>query len=309
MNIQDGIKKKCTPVIFDLQHFSVGDGPGVRTTVFFKGCNLHCPWCHNPESISVGMQLMYEESRCKSCGACISVCPHGAHGIADGRHVFDRKKCIACGDCVSVCLHEALRTAGKCMSVADIVQEVLQDEAFYRSSGGGVTLSGGEPLMQADACLALLVELKRHNIHTLLDSALAVPVPPEKLAEISRVTDCVYADVKSADEAYYRRTIGGDLQTVLHNIKLLRDSGVRVVLRLPMIPGINTAEVQLEAMAKLLKPLKLPVCPLAFHRMGASKYRALGLQYTFENEEPMTKQKLLEIKEYFLLSGFELAEE
>ena len=309
MNIQDGIKKKCTPMIFDLQHFSVGDGPGVRTTVFFKGCNLHCPWCHNPESISVGMQLMYEESRCKSCGACILVCPHGAHGIADDRHVFDRKKCIACGDCVSVCLHEALRTAGKCMSVADIVQEVLQDEAFYRSSGGGVTLSGGEPLMQADACLALLAELKRHNIHTLLDSALAVPVPPEKLAEISRVTDCVYADVKSADEAYYRRTIGGDLQTVLHNIKLFRDSGVRVVLRFPMIPGINTAEVQLEAMARLLKPLKLPVCPLAFHRMGASKYRALGLQYTFENEEPMTKQKLLEIKEYFLLSGFELAEE
>ncbi len=310
MNIQDGTKREASePLIFDIQHFSVGDGPGIRTTVFFKGCNLHCPWCHNPESIDSRTQLMYEASRCTDCGVCSSVCTSGAQRMKEGRHIFQRDQCRMCGLCVEHCPHTALRMAGRRVTVDALIDEILEDTAFYRSSGGGVTLSGGEPLMQADACLALLREIKQQNLHTLLDSALTVPLLPDKLLEIAGVTDCVYADIKSASVEYYRQVIGGELETVLRQIELLRDTGVRVVLRLPMIPGVNTSKEQLTALVQLLKPLNLPVCPLAFHRMGTSKYQALGIPYAFGGKEPMKTEELLEIKQYFQFCGLVLTDE
>lgn len=156
--------------IFDIKRFAVHDGDGIRTTVFFKGCPLKCVWCHNPEGISYMPQLAYYENKCVSCGECVEICPQKAHGIEKGRHSFDRNKCILCGECEKMCLGEALKLYGKEMTIDELMPLLLEDKDFYTTSGGGVTLSGGECLMQADFCAELLKKLKSENINTAVDT-------------------------------------------------------------------------------------------------------------------------------------------
>ena len=193
--------------IFDVKHFAVHDGPGIRTTVFFKGCPLKCVWCHNPESISKNKQLGYVEHKCVNCGSCVSVCTVGAHCFdADNTHRFDREKCTLCGKCADVCSVDALSVYGRYEDIDYIVNDILEDKDFYDSSNGGVTLSGGECLMQADFCAALLKKLKDNGINTAVDTCGFVS--KDTLDKVIPYTDIFLYDFKAYDEDVHIKCTG-----------------------------------------------------------------------------------------------------
>ena len=189
--------------IFEIKRFAVHDGDGIRTTVFFKGCPLKCVWCHNPESLCLESELAYFEHKCISCGECLLACPTGAHTIRDGKHEYEREKCISCGKCESVCLGNALTLYGKEMSIDSLLPILLKDKEFFDNSGGGVTLSGGECLLQADACVELLKRLKENGVHTAVDTCGFIS--KAILDKVIPYTDIFLYDIKSFDEETHKR--------------------------------------------------------------------------------------------------------
>lgn len=273
--------------ISNIQRFSVGDGPGIRTTVFMKGCNLHCPWCHNPETISAKAEVLFTSSRCTGCGRCITACPN--HTVISGAHHIDRGVCSACGKCVQLCPSGALELSGRSISVDQIVKEVLEDKEFYQASDGGVTLSGGEPLLQADGCAALAQTLQQQNVSVLLDTAGCVPF--SAFEKVLPYLSMCYFDLKSVNEQGYR-IIGGNLSLVLDNLKKMVASGVPTVVRIPVIPHFNAH--QLADFATVLQdigPTRVDLLP--FHRMGSGKYAALGSDYAYANTPSLSPEELL----------------
>ena len=250
-----------------LQHFSTGDGPGIRTTVFFKGCSLRCSWCHNPETQTSTPELMFFRNRCTSCGRCVAVCPTGVHrmvetgnaeatapnsrseqtarpdssgstgSVQQTLHELDRSLCLQCGACVAVCPSEVLQLNGVELSVESVMKFVLADVNFYQTSGGGVTLSGGEPLLQPDFCLALARACKEHDIHVIIDTAGQVPWAA--FAQIIPFVDTFYYDLKGTCADDYHQTTGGDFDLILSNLKRLAAEGAHVVACVVIIPGLN----------------------------------------------------------------------
>ena len=259
--------------IFEIKRFAVHDGDGIRTTVFFKGCPLKCVWCHNPEGIEFKPQLAYYEHKCIGCGECIGVCPASAHGISENMHFYDKEKCIACGKCADVCLGDALTFYGREMTVDELLSVLLEDKDFYENSGGGVTLSGGECLMQADFCAELLKALKDNGIHTAVDTCGFVSA--EAFDKVMPYTDIFLYDLKAFDEDVHIKCTGQSNKVILENLKYIDNCGKKIEIRIPYVPGYNSE--QIEKISEFLKTLKniTKVRILPYHNYAGTKYAAL----------------------------------
>lgn len=276
---------KC--IISDIKHFAVHDGDGIRTTVFFKGCPLKCVWCHNPEGIGGKPQLAYYENKCIGCMECESACRYGAHS-SDGFHSFDREKCVGCGSCESVCLGDALKFYGRAVTVEKLLPKLLSDRAFYENSGGGVTLSGGECLLQAEFCRELLKALKEQGIHTAVDTCGFVS--PSALEQVIPYTDVFLYDLKAFDEDCHIRCTGQSNRLILENLQYLDALGKKSEIRIPFVPGYN--DDQMEKLAGFIGTLRnvTKVKVLAYHNYAGSKYEALGMENTLPETLPTQEQ-------------------
>lgn len=281
-------------LVFNIQKFSINDGPGIRTTVFLKGCMLNCLWCHNPESKSAKPQLMFHENQCIGCGQCLEVCPLGLHKFteitsysAEGErsveniHVIDREKCIACGKCAEACVG-ALEIVGKEMTVEEVLQEVMKDKIFYDNSGGGMTVSGGEPLMHPEFTLALLKGAKEKGLHTCIETCGYARW--EDVEALIPYVDLFLWDIKETDSDRHKEYTGVYNERILDNLRRLNAAGGQIVLRCPIIPGYNDREEHLKAIGALAEKLsnvqRVDVEP--YHPLGKSKSRDLGKEYPLE---------------------------
>lgn len=282
--------------VFEIKRFAVHDGDGIRTTVFLKGCPLRCLWCHNPEGLSAKPQLAYYAHKCIGCGECVKVCPTGAHSFFEGAHRFDRKKCIACGKCVDTCFSDSLTLYGKEMTVEELLPLLLEDRAFYENSGGGVTISGGECLMQADFCAELLKALKKEGIHTAVDTSGFVS--RETLDKVIPYTDIFLYDLKAFDEDVHKRCTDVPNGVILENLRYLDACSKKAEIRIPFVPGYN--DDQMEKLAAFLKTLHniTAVRVLPYHNYAGSKYRALDIPDTLPKELP-EKSALEQAETYF----------
>jgi len=292
-------EEKVQGFIFDIKQFAVHDGPGIRTTVLFKGCPLRCLWCHNPEGASEEPQLFYDPAKCIGCGHCVAVCVRGAHSFEDGHHLIDRNLCEQCGACAEGCYAHALELAGRQVSVAGVLEEVLRDRPFFERSGGGVTLSGGEPTAQYEFARALLKAVKAQGIHTALDTAGFVVW--KRLEGLLAHTDLVLYDLKQMNSEQHRRLTGVPNELILANLRRIDNAGYPVWVRIPLIPGQNDDDANLHAVGRFLADLKCVerVDILRYHAFAESKYEQLGLEYPLaglrspSNEHARSRQEIL----------------
>ncbi len=271
-----------TGIIFDIQKFSVHDGPGIRTTVFMKGCPLQCRWCSNAESISPKPQLGVIRERCDNCGKCLKVCPEEAIIFDDNVIRFNRDRCTACGECVAVCSPGALTIYGRQVTVDDVFKEVNRDKPFYEGSGGGVTVSGGEPLRQADFVAALFQRCHEADIGTCLDTSGCAPA--DKLREVLSFTDYVLYDIKHMDTNCHHQFTGAPNDLILSNAQVVAESGTPMLCRIPLIEDVNDTADNIGKTAQFVKMLGkgISVELLPYHRLGIGKYRTLDKPYAGE---------------------------
>ena len=285
-----------TGLVFDIKRFSIHDGPGIRTTVFLKGCPLHCPWCHNPESQDSKPDVMLRPSRCIGCQACIEVCPeHAISADESGTVITDRDLCVRCGTCTETCYAEARERIGEQRTVAEVMQDIESDLDFYDESGGGVTLSGGEPLVQIDFLLELLRECRKREIRTAIDTSGAVAW--KVFEKVRRYTDLFLYDIKHMDDSMHRQATGVSNRRILENLRRLSESGHDIVLRFAIIPGFNDSNEQVNqigAFAACL-PHRHPVSILPYHAAAADKYKRLGQSYTLVGADPPGDERMAEI--------------
>jgi pyruvate formate lyase activating enzyme len=271
-------------LVFNIQRFSVNDGPGIRTTVFFKGCPLHCRWCHNPESIAQVQELVLRSDRCVRCGDCFSHCRNGAIQRANGGYTTIRDACVECGECIEVCSAEAREIAGKEMDVAEVMKEIEKDVIFYEQSGGGASFSGGEPLLQHEFLFSLLEACNGKGIHTVVDTTGFTS--PEILQKLSRFVDLFLYDLKTMDDSKHVEYIGVTNSLILGNLKRLAEWGKEVVVRMPIIPGVNDDTAGLRQAGEFIQSLGnvREIHLLPYHTTGLEKYKRLGM----ENDMPPT---------------------
>lgn len=288
-------------IVFNIQKFSVHDGPGIRTILFLKGCSLHCTWCSNPESQWSKRQLAYNPNKCltlKACKHCHDVCPHQALSVGDDEKIsWDASACDQCLICADVCPTHALNVYGYEISVDDALRRVEEDEAFYSRSGGGVTLSGGEPLVQADFALALLREARKRRIDTCIETCGHVPW--EVLEEAGRYLNSVYYDIKSMDKIEHTQYVGASNELILDNLKKLKQTypDLPVRVRTPVIPGFNDNTGAIGDIVDFIKDMpNVDYELLAYHRMGSPKYGYLGLEYPLEGMKNLEDEKLDELR-------------
>lgn len=285
--------------VLNVQHFCVDDGPGIRTTVFLKGCPLRCSWCHNPETHEAGNEILYRADRCRSCGICAALCTQGAHTVtAESGHIFRRDACVRCGTCVETCRGGALELAGKSLTVEEILTEILSDRAFYTASHGGVTLSGGEPTAQPHFAEALLHACKQEGLHTCLESCLWCP--PETVLRLLPHVDLFLIDFKLSDDTEHQAHTGVSNRPILDNLALLRERGADVVLRCPLIPDINTNTSHYDGIAALANahPNVTRIDLEPYHPMGIGKSEALGKNAAYQNLEFLDPAVADRAKEY-----------
>lgn len=267
-------------IVFDIQKFSVNDGPGIRTTVFLKGCNLRCLWCHNPESFEIKPQLSFESSKCIGCKKCLEVCPENVHEFVEGKHIVHFNQCIECGKCIDVCIPNALKIIGKEMSVEKVICEILSDKIFYDSSGGGVTFSGGEPTLQFDFLLKLIEECKRQNIHVCVDTNGIMEQC--KREQLGKVCDLFLVDYKATDTNIHRKLVGDGNSEVIKTLEYFNSINKPVILRCPVIPGLNDSKDHFESIKQIKKKYKniQSVDLMAYHATGRKKWVDIGLDYS-----------------------------
>ena len=290
-------------MVFDIQRFSTHDGPGIRTTVFLKGCTMRCLWCHNPESIQPEPELQVFPGKCIGCSKCIQVCPAGAHQIQGGQKGFDRAKCIRCGKCAESCCADALVLTGRSMSADEVMEVIEKDRAFYGKSGGGVTFSGGEPVLQIGFLAGLLKECKRRGLHTVVETSGNVPWT--SLLEIVPCTDLFLYDLKAMDETVHRHATGAGNKRILENLCKLSAQGAFVHVRVPVIPGVNNTYENMEAMSDFILGIHgvEQVEFIPFHRMASAKYESLDLEYSARDIVPPEKSELAAWAEFFTCRG------
>ena len=259
-----------------IQKFCTGDGPGIRTTVFLKGCPLRCVWCHNPETQSAGQEFFYTEKFCVSCGDCVAVCPTGAHGSAEGRHMLDRSKCVGCMQCVPSCVSTALEGCSAPLTLEEIYAEGMKDKAFYGRSGG-VTISGGEPMLYAEGVAELFRMFRAAGVHTAMETCGFFE--REKLGAVLPVTDLFLWDIKDTNDERHRKNTGVSFEKIHENLRAADAMGAKTILRCILIRGINAEQGHLEEIARLYGSLKncRGVELLPYHTYGDSKRTQLGL--------------------------------
>lgn len=283
-----------TAVIFNIEDFSVDDGPGLRTVVFFKGCSLHCVWCHNPESISFREQIMIYDEKCIGCGNCVKVCPSGAHTQKDGLHIIDETKCVHCWQCVNECYAGALAKVGEKWTVDRLMERIRRNKPYFDSSAGGVTFSGGECMMQPDALVSLLSLCHAEGIHTAVDTAGNVPWT--SFEKVLPFTDLFLYDLKAIDPEVHKKCTGSDNRLILENFRRLYESGASIRVRMPYVPGYNDQE--LPKVAAFLKDFpEVPCELLGYHTLGNSKYKAL--RQPFITARVPSKQEIASLKEQY----------
>ncbi|MFN8595920.1 MAG: glycyl-radical enzyme activating protein [Anaerolineae bacterium] len=280
-----------TGLVFDIKQYSIHDGPGIRTTVFLKGCPLSCWWCHNPESQSPHMEMLLRDNRCIKCGACIETCPHDAIQWLDGEPVTDRAICAQCGTCEAVCYAEARERVGREMTVEQVMAAIERDAAFYDESRGGVTFSGGEPLWQADFLLELLQACQAREIHTALDTSGCAAWAT--LDRVRPFVDLFLYDLKVIDDDKHREFTGVSNRAILSNLQALSADGHHVIIRVPIVPGINDDDAtvqQIGAFAGAL-PHVTGVDILPYHHIAIDKYLRLNKPYRlFETRQPSAER-------------------
>lgn len=291
-------------MIFDIKRFAVHDGAGIRTTVFFKGCPLACVWCHNPEGIEFKPEIQYIQNKCLNCGKCEQVCGNDAHYWEEDFHHYKHQACTRCGSCTESCLSGALRYCGKMMSVDEVVEVLLKDKDFYDQSGGGITLSGGECLCQADFCAELLKRLKKYNINCNIDTCGYV----DKCAidKVAPYTDVFLYDIKHIDSELHKKYTGVPNEKIIENLRYINSLDKPIEVRIPLIPGINDDVYTISKIGELLKEidtLKI-VKILPYNNLAGSKYENLGKENTMPNVLPPSKEKIEEIKK--ILEGYRL---
>lgn len=282
-------------IIFDINRYRIEDGPGIRTIVFFKGCPLRCLWCSNPFGLSPEPQLAYNQKKCVLCRACEQVCPQHAISFVENQLVTDWSKCTSCGTCTKVCLYEARQIIGKTYSPVEVVESIKKDFMFYRRDGGGVTLSGGEVMLQADVAKSVLELCCRELINTAIETA--VYTSWDNLVEILPLCNLVFADIKHIDPDKHKQLTGVSNELILHNIRKLAEyvrsnNKPRLILRIPVIPGLNSDEPTMLRTAKFISSLpgRIEVNLLPYHRLGSDKYEMIGLTYKLHDLE-MLKPK------------------
>ncbi|MDD5727396.1 MAG: glycyl-radical enzyme activating protein [Victivallales bacterium] len=292
---------KKNAILVDVKRFALHDGPGIRTVLFLKGCPLQCRWCHNPESISSAPEPAYFAHKCINCGECVSICPAGAHELKNGKHLFRREKCTACGKCETVCLGRALKLFGQSISLETAVEIVLEDRDFYGSSGG-LTLSGGEPLLQADFCAELCRRLKQLSIHCAIDTSGAVN--RRHFTEVIPYTDLFLYDVKHADEQIHLQHTGQSCKLIWENLTRLAAGNIRIEIRIPVIPNFNDDIASFDAIGKKLAKLAgiSMVRLLPYHDFARSKYAAVGRDDTMPETANHIESKLDILAERIKLS-------
>ena len=293
-------------IVFNMQRYSIHDGPGTRTLVFLKGCPLRCGWCSNPESQSPRPEILFEPERCSACGACVPACPEELHSLRAGpsgtAHLVDRAaSCRGCGACADECPNGALRVSGRSMSVGEVVDAVMRDAPFYWQSGGGVTLSGGEATMQAAFAREVLMACRGDGVHTALETCGMADW--ETFRELAPHVDLFLYDIKHMDDEANRRLTGAGNRRILDNLRGLFRMGKKVLIRMPLIPGLNDDPAGLEAAFAMLREEAARGADIAgvellpYHRYGEGKYRQLGRAYPC-GAEPYTEERLEAFKAF-----------
>ena len=285
-------------ITFNIQKFSIHDGPGIRTTVFFKGCPLRCEWCSNPESQIKNVQILHDQSKCSYCLSCVAACPNGAITHEDNKIIINEDKCVGCLTCVNSCPNRALSYEGDYQTIEEIVDICMQDIDFYEESGGGVTISGGEGMSQPEFLKKLIVELKKNSVHVAIETTGYVK--KETFEELARELDLLLFDVKHYDrEKHYNGTkVYNDL--IVENLKWAIDNGIEVLPRIPVIPDFNDSSEDAEGLAKLLVEVgakKVQLLP--FHQFGEKKYELLNRNYKYKNKKALYPEDLEEYQKIF----------
>ncbi len=281
--------------ITTIQRMSLHDGPGIRSTVFLKGCNMHCGWCHNPETLSMNAELEWIRQKCIGCNACAEVCPSGAFSLKDGKPDFQKNLCTSCFACLPVCYAEAINKIGRELTPEEVFAEVEQDFPFFSNSGGGVTISGGEPMLQPEFTKQTLELFKKAGIHTALDTNLSISWT--QYEKVLPYADLVLADLKIMDDTLHQKWTGKHNTNILENIYKLDASGIPYFIRTPVVPGINDNDAEIQAMAEFaasLKNLKKYEL-LPYHSMASCKYTNLELENPMGKTKDLSKERL----EYF----------
>lgn len=314
--------------IFNIQRFSLHDGPGIRTTVFFKSCPLRCKWCHNPEGLSNKIEILYNRDKCGLCGECIKRCPKSAIHIKDGVIVTDMEKCSLCGECTYYCVNGSREIAGKKYSVDELMNAILKDRVFYEESGGGITLSGGEPVVQIDFIEELLIKLKLENIHTAVDTSGIMTF--ECYERIHKYVDLFLYDIKLVDEDKHRNFTGLSNDIIINNLKKLSDlykikakeksdtnittnnlnskkinSQTGINIRLPIIEGVNAEDAHIDKLIELIKDLGIKdINLLPYHNISEHKYKKLNMKYEGSNMSVPSDEKMLRFKTRLEREGY-----
>lgn len=292
--------------ITSIQKYSIHDGDGIRTTVFFKGCPLSCKWCHNPETQKYQPELLFHSERCTGCGACIAACPSKAITLHNGQALQDFSACVSCGTCVDVCNLNLREIVGKEYSVEELFKELKKDEMFYEQSGGGVTLSGGE-VMTADMDFieSLCKKLKRYGISVTIDTCGQAPYHHYK--QLLPYVDTFLYDIKTTDDILHKEYIGEDTTTILDNLKRLSKDGARIYIRIPVIKEVNGNEDAIRNIIRFLKDNSIQAAQvnlLPYHNTGSAKYARMGIPYPGENLSAPAKEEMEHFVTLFKDEGF-----
>ncbi|BBB92075.1 MAG TPA: glycyl-radical enzyme activating protein [Methylomusa anaerophila] len=292
-------------LIFNIQKFCIHDGPGIRTTVFFKGCPLKCSWCHNPESQNSRQEMLYDKDKCSLCGQCARHCQVKAISITNGKILFDPHKCRLCKVCIDVCSNNAREIAGEEYSVAELMREIEKDRPFYEQSGGGVTLSGGEAMVQIDFVAELVATCRERGIAVAIDTCGQAPT--ENFLRIMEYVDIFLYDIKLLDPARHRDYTGQDNRLILDNLKVLSDQGANINLRLPLLAGVNDGPDHICRVIRLIQNFNISsINLLPYHDIGQGKYRKLARDYPAEGFDKPPAARVAEIKAAFEQENYQV---